>query len=39
MKEFIKQEGIPYLIVELHDRLTRFGLEYIKALLKGECQD
>lgn len=32
--EFIKQEGIPYLIVEFHDRLTRFGLEYIKALLK-----
>ena len=34
MMEFIKQEGIPYLIVEFHDRLTRFGLEYIKALLK-----
>ena len=33
MMEFIKQEGIPYLIVEFHDRLTRFGLEYIKALL------
>jgi putative resolvase len=34
MMEFIKQERIPYLIVEFHDRLTRFGFEYIKALLK-----
>lgn len=34
MMEFIKENNIPYLIVEFHDRLTRFGLEYVKALLK-----
>ena len=32
--DFIKEKQIPYLIVEFHDRLTRFGLEYIKALLR-----
>lgn len=34
MMEFIKENHIPFLIVEFHDRLTRFGLEYVKALLK-----
>ena len=34
MMDFIKEKQIPYLIVEFHDRLTRFGLEYIKALLR-----
>ena len=34
MMDFIKEKQIPYLVVEFHDRLTRFGLEYIKALLR-----
>ncbi len=34
MIEFIKENQVPYLIVEFEDRLTRFGLEYIKALLE-----
>jgi len=34
MMDFIKEKQIPYLIVEFYDRLTRFGLEYIKALLR-----
>ena len=34
MIQFIKENQIPYLIVEFEDRLTRFGIEYIKALLE-----
>jgi len=34
MIKYIKENNIPYLIVEFHDRLTRFGLKYIKALLE-----
>jgi len=33
MIQFVKENQIPYLIVEFEDRLTRFGFEYIKALL------
>jgi len=33
MIEFIKENQIPYLIIEFEDRLTRFGFEYIRALL------
>ncbi len=33
MIQFIKENQIPYLIIEFEDRLTRFGFEYIKALL------
>ena len=34
MIQFIKENQIPYLIVEFEDRLTRFGIQYIKALLE-----
>lgn len=34
MIQFIKENQIPYLIVEFEDRLTRFGIEYIRALLE-----
>ena len=34
MMQFIKENQVPYLIVEFEDRLTRFGLEYVKALLE-----
>ena len=34
MMKYIKENNIPYLIVEFHDRLTRFGLKYIEALLR-----
>ena len=34
MIQFIKENQVPYLIVEFEDRLTRFGIEYIKALLE-----
>ncbi|EDP73386.1 predicted site-specific integrase/resolvase, partial [Hydrogenivirga sp. 128-5-R1-1] len=34
MIQFIKENQVPYLIVEFEDRLTRFGIQYIKALLE-----
>lgn len=34
MMEFIKENHIPFVIVEFHDRLTRFGLRYVEVLLK-----
>lgn len=34
MMKYIKDNNIPFLIIEFHDRLTRFGLKYIETLLK-----
>jgi len=33
MMEFVKKEGIPYVIVEFPDRLTRFGMKFVEKLL------
>lgn len=34
MMEFVKKEGIPYVIVEFPDRLTRFGIKFVEKLLE-----
>jgi len=34
MLNFVKQEGIPYVIVEFPDRLTRFGMHFVEKLLE-----
>jgi len=34
MLSYIKENGIPYVIVEFPDRLTRFGLSFVEKLLE-----
>jgi len=33
MLSYVKENGIPYVIVEFPDRLTRFGLSFVEKLL------
>jgi len=34
MLNYVKENGIPYVIVEFPDRLTRFGLKFVEKLLE-----
>ena len=34
MLSYVKENGIPYVIVEFPDRLTRFGLSFVEKLLE-----